>query len=69
MSKLSDKGTTPFNDNRPAVVFNPTKSFQALGTLTEPPVSDPIPHTARLNATEAAAPDDEPPATASGYLC
>ena len=32
--------------------------------LTEPPVSDPIPHTARLNATEAAAPDEEPPATA-----
>ena len=65
VSKLSDNGTTPCNDNRPAVVFNPTRSFHALGTLTEPPVSDPIPQEAKLNATEAAAPEDEPPATAS----
>ena len=68
VSKLSDNGTTPCNDNRPMVVFNPTRSFHALGTLTEPPVSDPIPQEAKLNATEAAAPDDEPPATASKII-
>ena len=33
---------------------------------TEPPVSDPIAPAAKPNATDAAAPEDEPPGTASG---
>ncbi len=50
---------------RPEVVFNPTRSFQTDGTRTEPPVSEPIASGAMLNATDAAAPEDDPPDTAS----
>ena len=64
-ASITDNGTTPFNDNRPVVVFNPTRSFHAAGIRTEPPVSDPIPAAAILNATEAPAPDEDPPETAS----
>ena len=49
----------------PLVVFKPTKSFQAAGILTDPPVSDPIPMAAKPKATDPAAPEDEPPDTAS----
>ena len=49
----------------PDVVFKPTKSFQTDGIRTDPPVSDPIAMGANPNATEAAAPDDDPPETAS----
>ena len=52
------------NGPRPAVVFSPTRSFHAAGILTEPPVSDPIAAGASPNATEAAAPEEDPPATA-----
>jgi len=49
----------------PDVVLRPTKSFQAAGFLTEPPVSEPIPAAARPKETEVAAPDDDPPGTHS----
>tara|TARA_B100000963_G_scaffold309156_1_gene284984 strand:- start:111 stop:296 length:186 start_codon:yes stop_codon:yes gene_type:complete len=55
-------------DMRPNVVFKPTKSFHAAGILTEPPVSEPIAAVARPKATDAASPDEEPPATASKSL-
>ena len=45
-------------------VFNPTRSFHAAGIRTDPPVSDPIPAAASPKATDAAAPDDDPPGTA-----
>ena len=65
VSNFGHKGTTPSREISPLVVLSPTKSFHAAGTLTEPPVSDPIPIEARLNATDPAAPEDEPPDTAS----
>ncbi len=61
-------GTTPSSDRRPEVVFRPTRSFQTAGMRTDPPVSEPMPAAASPNATEAAAPEDDPPATASGSL-
>ena len=64
VSKLLHNGTTPSIDTLPKVVFKPTKSFQAAGILTDPPVSEPIAAGARPKATDAAAPDEEPPATA-----
>ena len=64
VSKRAHSGTTPLKDNRSLVVLSPTKSFQAAGTLTEPPVSDPIARAANPNATDAAAPEEEPPETA-----
>ena len=65
MSNFGHKGTTPLREISRLVVFSPTKSFQAAGTLTDPPVSDPMPIDAKLNATDPAAPEDEPPDTAS----
>ena len=64
VSKRAHSGTTPLKDSRPLVVLSPTKSFQAAGTLTDPPVSDPIAKAANPNATDAAAPEEEPPETA-----
>ena len=55
-------------DSSPCVVFSPTRSFQAAGTRTEPAVSEPIAAAARPKATDAAAPDDEPPGASSGSL-
>ena len=65
VSKRAHSGTTPVKLSLPDVVFKPTKSFQTDGIRTDPPVSEPIATGANPNATEAAAPDDEPPETAS----
>ena len=64
VSKLLHKGTTPCIGTLPNVVFKPTKSFQAAGILTEPPVSEPMAAGASPKATDAAAPEEEPPDTA-----
>src|SRR6056297_2834271 len=66
VSNFAQSGRAPSRETRPAVVFRPTRSFQTDGMRTEPPVSEPTPQEARPNATEAAAPDEEPPGTASG---
>ena len=66
VSNRPHNGTTPLRESLPAVVFKPTKSFQAAGIRTEPPVSEPIPAEAKPNATEVAAPDEDPPGTESG---
>ena len=50
------------------MVLSPTRSFQTAGTRTEPPVSDPTAAGASPKATDAAAPEDEPPATAPASL-
>ena len=68
VSKVSHSGTVPVSGKSPAVVLRPTRSFQAAGIRTDPPVSDPIAAGASPKATEAAAPDEDPPATASGSL-
>ena len=54
----------PSSGRRPCVVFNPTRSFHAAGMRTDPPVSDPTPNAASPKATDAAAPDDDPPGAA-----
>ncbi len=48
----------------PWLVLRPTRSFQAAGMRTDPPVSDPMAAGASPNATDAAAPEDDPPGTA-----
>src|SRR6056297_2734685 len=68
VSNFAQSGTTPPSDTRPDVVFRPTRSFQADGMRTDPPVSDPIPQAARSKATLAAAPDEDPPGTAPASL-
>ena len=68
MSNSGRSGTTPSSGSAPCVVFSPTRSFQPAGTRTEPAVSEPIAAAARPKATEAAAPDDEPPGASSGSL-
>ena len=65
VSNFSQSGTTPVRGMRVAVVLRPTRSFHAAGIRTDPPVSEPIPQGARAKATEAAAPEEEPPATAA----
>ena len=65
MSNFAQSGTTPTSDRSPVVVFSPTRSFHTDGIRTEPPVSDPIPAAASPKATDAAAPEDDPPGTAS----
>ena len=65
VSKRGQSGTTPSSESRPGVVLRPTRSFHAEGTRTDPPVSEPIPAAASPNATEVAAPEDDPPDTAS----
>ena len=65
VSKRAQSGTTPFRDSRPEVVFSPTRSFHAAGTRTDPPVSEPMAAGASPKATEPAAPEDDPPASAS----
>ena len=64
VSNRAQSGTTPSSESRPCRVFSPTRSFQADGVRTDPPVSDPIPAAASPKATEAAAPEDDPPDTA-----
>ena len=64
VSNRAQSGKTPCNEIRPLVVFNPTKSFHAAGIRTDPPVSEPIAKGAKPKATEAAAPEDDPPETA-----
>ena len=53
--------STPSSDSRPKLVLRPTRPFQAAGTRTEPPVSEPMAAAARPRETETAAPEDEPP--------
>ncbi len=58
----------PSSGRRPIEVLSPTRSFQAAGMRTEPPVSEPSAAGARPKATEVAAPEEEPPDTASASL-
>src|SRR3989338_5677961 len=61
----------PWRDTRPYVGFNPTIPHMAAGCRTEPPVSDPRANTARLAATAAADPPDDPPGiilSSNGFL-
>jgi hypothetical protein len=58
------QGHRPGQRQAASVVFSPTRSFQAAGIRTDPPVSDPIAAGASPKATEAAAPEDDPPGTA-----
>ena len=64
VSNRAARGTTPSSEIRPAVVLSPTRSFHAAGMRTDPPVSDPMAAAASPKATEAAAPEDDPPGTA-----
>ena len=64
VSNRAQSGTTPCKEIRPLVVFSPTKSFHAAGIRTDPPVSEPNAIGARPKATEAAAPEEDPPETA-----
>ncbi len=68
MSKSGRNGTTPSSESSPWVGFSPTRSFQAAGTRADPAVSEPMPAAARPKATEAAAPEDDPPGVRSGSL-
>ena len=67
VSKLLHSGTTPSIDTLPKVVLNQL-NHSSCGILTDPPVSEPIAAGARPKATDAAAPDEEPPATALDHL-
>ncbi len=50
------------------MVFKPTKSFHATGMRTEPPVSDPIAPTAKSQAIDATAPEEDSPTAAAASL-
>jgi hypothetical protein len=60
-SSVVDKGRAPVAGTRRAVDLNPTNPHSAAGMRIEPPVSDPNPATHSPAATEAAAPEEEPP--------
>ena len=53
--------STPSSGSSPKLVLRPTRPFQAAGTRTEPPVSEPMAAAARPRETETAAPEDDPP--------
>ena len=61
VSNLGHNGTTPLRFKRLWVVLRPTKLFHAAGTLTEPPVSEPIEPATRFKVTLTAAPEEDPP--------
>jgi hypothetical protein len=51
----------PLRETRPTVGRRPASAWCAEGARTEPPVSVPIPTTAKLAASAAAVPPEEPP--------
>ncbi len=53
-------GTMPWRDTRPSVGFTPTRPCTAAGDVTEPSVSVPTPSSARLAASAAPVPEEEP---------
>ena len=63
VSRVLDSGRVPCSGTRLAVDLNPTNPLSAAGMRIEPPVSDPSPSQALPLATEAAAPEEEPPGT------
>src|SRR5579862_3397470 len=68
-SSVVERGNAPFAGTRDAVGLKPVRPQNAAGMRNEPPVSLPRPAAAMPNATDIAAPDDEPPATrASPFL-
>ena len=68
VSKLGHRGITPFMGSAPCDVLKPTTLFHAAGTLTEPPVSDPILAEDNPKLVETPAPDDEPPGARSALI-
>ena len=48
--------------------MRPTRLFQAAGTLTDPPVSEPIDPEFKFKATLTAAPEEEPPGASLGSI-
>src|SRR4051794_26162525 len=60
VSCLADSGTTPDRLTRPSVGLMPTAPFWPEGQTIEPSVSVPIATVARLAATPAPEPEDEP---------
>ena len=61
VSRVFDRGRTSSRGNRPKLVLKPTSPFQAEGTLTEPPVSEPIAAAANPVDKETAPPEVDPP--------
>ena len=61
VSMLVLRPSTPSSGSSPKLVLRPTRPFQAAGTRTEPPVSEPIAAAARPRERETAAPEDDPP--------
>src|ERR1700733_2961906 len=61
VSWLNDTGTIPSRLIKPRVGLIPTTLFAEDGERMEPPVSEPVPATARFAATAAPVPPEEPP--------
>ena len=61
VSWVKDTGTIPSRLIKPRVGRSPTKLFADAGERMEPPVSDPVPAAAKLAATAAPVPPEEPP--------
>ncbi len=61
VSRTPSSGTTPVRDTNPTVGLKPDSALCADGMRTEPPVSVPMPTTAKLDANAAAGPPEEPP--------
>src|ERR1041385_6563110 len=57
----------PQREQRPYVGLRPTIPVNAAGCRIEPPVSVPVAPSARLAATAAADPPDEPPGTSGVF--
>ncbi len=65
VSWLCEIGTTCVRETSPTVGFSPTRPCTDEGQVTEPSVSAPTAADARLAATAAPDPDDEPQAERS----
>src|SRR5262245_35960119 len=63
VSRVCEIGATPSPDQRPGVGLKPTTPHSAAGTRIEPTVSPPSEAGTIRAATDAPAPDDEPPVT------
>ena len=61
VSSVRDNSSAPVSGTRFCELLKPTIPHTAAGILIEPPVSEPSPATAIPNATETAAPEEEPP--------
>src|ERR1700720_3828584 len=61
VSCVKETGTIPSRLISPIDGRKPTRLFADAGERIEPPVSDPVPATAKLAATAAPVPPDEPP--------